>query len=209
MKNIILAGAAALSMTASPALSQSTAMGDDDYIMNDEQTVMYDQWPADRQTMYGEWPADVQEYYWTLDPMQTEAWWMLNDRQRVAIYRMTPPQRTQAWTAIGTQLDAARTQGASSNAAMAQSDQTMPGDARSRSMEGSPQFVSNEMVQDTPNDRMTPGEYPPCRGDRQDSCINPREAGLDYGNRPLDYWPGRPASQIDRPLPASQPDNGD
>ena len=49
--------------------------------------------------------------------------------------------------------------------------------------------------------------YAVCMGDNQDSCINPREAGLKWGNRPLSYWPGKPASQIDEPLPAEQPSN--
>jgi hypothetical protein len=43
-----------------------------------------------------------------------------------------------------------------------------------------------------------------CTKDVQDSCINPREAGLNWGNRPLDYWPGKPASDkgpaIEEPL---------
>ena len=34
-----------------------------------------------------------------------------------------------------------------------------------------------------------------CTKDVLDSCINPREAGLNWGNRPLDYWPGKPASE--------------
>ena len=34
-----------------------------------------------------------------------------------------------------------------------------------------------------------------CTKELQDSCINPREAGLNWGNRPLDYWPGKPASE--------------
>lgn len=37
---------------------------------------------------------------------------------------------------------------------------------------------------------------PICKGDVQDGCINPREAGLNYGNRPLNYWPGKPASSM-------------
>ena len=47
-------------------------------------------------------------------------------------------------------------------------------------------------------------EYPVCGGEVQDSCINPREAGLNYGNRPLEYWPGRPASEIEGDLPAER-----
>ncbi len=34
-----------------------------------------------------------------------------------------------------------------------------------------------------------------CMSKDQDSCINPRAAGLDWGDVPLDYWPGQPASQ--------------
>lgn len=36
-----------------------------------------------------------------------------------------------------------------------------------------------------------------CMNDSQDNCINPREAGLRWGNRPLAYWPGKPASRMD------------
>lgn len=33
-------------------------------------------------------------------------------------------------------------------------------------------------------------DYQVCVGDRQDDCIQPRAAGLDWGERPLRYWPG-------------------
>ena len=33
------------------------------------------------------------------------------------------------------------------------------------------------------------------KGAITDGCINPREAGLKFGNRALDYWPGKPASE--------------
>lgn len=39
-------------------------------------------------------------------------------------------------------------------------------------------------------------EYTVCGGDVTDGCINPREAGLNFGNRALDYWPGKPASEM-------------
>ena len=48
--------------------------------------------------------------------------------------------------------------------------------------------------------------YDVCTADNQDSCINPRDAGLNWGNRELNYWPGKPASQIDGPLPADKPE---
>ncbi len=33
-----------------------------------------------------------------------------------------------------------------------------------------------------------------CSAEVTDNCINPREAGLDFGAVPLDSWPGHPAS---------------
>ena len=39
-------------------------------------------------------------------------------------------------------------------------------------------------------------EYQVCSGDVTDNCINPRAAGLNFGNRALDYWPGKPASEM-------------
>jgi len=53
--------------------------------------------------------------------------------------------------------------------------------------------------------RIGDSEYDVCVREAQDSCINPRDAGLDFGRRELDYWPGRPASEIDAPLPAERP----
>lgn len=38
--------------------------------------------------------------------------------------------------------------------------------------------------------------YEVCRQGMSDGCINPREAGLNFGNVPLDRWPGRPASEL-------------
>ena len=37
--------------------------------------------------------------------------------------------------------------------------------------------------------------YEVCREGKTDGCINPRDAGLDFGTVPLDHWPGRPASE--------------
>lgn len=36
--------------------------------------------------------------------------------------------------------------------------------------------------------------YAVCMNDRQDSCIQPRAAGLGFGDRPMQYWPGEPVS---------------
>lgn len=32
--------------------------------------------------------------------------------------------------------------------------------------------------------------YDVCMSATQDNCINPRAAGLNWGDRPLSYWPG-------------------
>ena len=54
-------------------------------------------------------------------------------------------------------------------------------------------------------------EYDVCGEGQQDGCINPREAGLDFGGVPIDYWPGQPASETDERLPpeAPPPEEGD
>ena len=49
-------------------------------------------------------------------------------------------------------------------------------------------------------------EYKLCKGGQTDSCINPQDAGFDWGGREIAYWPGRPASEIDEPLPEHRPD---
>jgi hypothetical protein len=44
-----------------------------------------------------------------------------------------------------------------------------------------------------------------CKGDVKDGCINPQDAGFDWGGKQINYWPGRPASEIDGPLPVDKP----
>ena len=186
MKKLVFATAAAFVLAGAPAMAQDVAVDADGtvYVMTDTQTTMYEAWPADRRTAYDAWPDGVKEYYWTLDDDQSTAWWVLTDPQRVRIYEMTPQARTGAWTAIAAQMNsAAATPSANASATAA----TTP--SRTTNMAAAPAAK----------------EYPPCKGDMQDSCINPREAGLNYGNRPLNYWPGRPASEIEGPLPAENP----
>ena len=45
-----------------------------------------------------------------------------------------------------------------------------------------------------------------CKGDVQDGCINPQDAGFDWGGKEIDYWPGKPASEIEGKLPEHKPD---
>ena len=116
-----------------------------------------------------------------------QGWWVLTDEQRVRIYEMTPDARTQAWTQIASQMSSATP--------------TAPtrGDA-------SPRFQSKEMVQATPAEYTAASgdNLPVCSAMQQDGCIN-SWAKNKTGNRPLEYWPGKPASEIPEKLPATKP----
>ena len=187
MRNLILAGAAALAFTAVPAMADHH-MEADAYTWSDAQKAMYDGWPADRQTAYDAWPANVQEYYWTLTPAQTSGWWVLNDEQRVRIYEMTPQQRTAAWTQIAAQMNGSN---ASTTATTATTAAT--------SASTSPRFVSKAVTQSMPagyTKSASGTDLPVCKPNQQDGCINSWEKNKT-GTRPLNYWPGKPASEMD------------
>lgn len=68
------------------------------------------------------------------------------------------------------------------------------------------------VVERAPNGRPTSvriggAVYKVCMTENEDSCIQPRAAGLNWGNHPLQRWPGRPASEMNsRPrTPAAPP----
>ena len=192
MKSIFLAGAAALTIIAAPAIAQDAVTvvdGEDVYVLTEEQTVFYDAWPYERQAAYDAWPAGVQEYYWTLDDSQSEGWWVLTDPQRLRVYDMTPEQRTIAWQQISNQMS------------------SMEADTQMADTSATPQprFVRSEVSQTTPSGYKAADseDLPVCAEGQQDGCINSWEKN-GTGNRPIDYWPGRPASEIDGPLPATQ-----
>lgn len=196
MRKLIFTAAAAIAMTSSAAYADHHAKGEGaSYTLSADQQGAYDGWPVERRSTYDAWPPEVQEYYWTLTPEQNAGWWVLDDNQRVRIYKMTPDQRAQAWTAVAAQMG-----NANGTATPARS---------AASTAGGPRFVRSEVVQTTP--ARTPaadGELPICSQDAQDNCINAWEAGKRGPgvNRPLEYWPGRPASEIDEPLPATRPE---
>jgi hypothetical protein len=186
MKKLILAGAAALAF-AVPAVAQDMAVtaSGDVYVRTADQETTFRGWPADRQSTYTAWPNTYQSYYWTLTPSQQEGWWVLTDEQRAQVYAMAPEQRTAAWTSIERQI-ASRP---SANASM--TAQTATTAAMTASTAG-PGSVSTGVSATTPSTT----NYPLCSATVTDSCINPREAGRNYGNRPLKHWPGRPASEM-------------
>jgi len=194
MKKAFLAAATALSMAAVPAMAQQQTTASPDNApafhsaahedtlreMDAETRVYFDQLDEDQQAMYVGWDAPLQDYYWTLDDNQRDAWWYLNDEQRATIYQIqAPEQRTAAWNSVLSQV-----------AEMEQGTDTTPAPNNT----GDLRFVSNEMVQSAPAPHQ--GEYPVCESDADDNCINAWAAGQRGPgvDRPLDYWPGEPAS---------------
>lgn len=153
-----------------------TANGD--IVLTSEQRMAYDAWPMERRATYDAWPDGVQTYYWTLPADRQTYYWTLDDAERVRIYEMPMNDRNAYW--MERVANAATPNANASARAM-----TTPSRTTATNNSG--------MVQAVPAARS--GEYPPCRGAVQDGCVNPREAGLNYGNRPLDHWPGQPASE--------------
>ena len=195
MKTLFFAGVAALAVVAMPSVAQVGGAGPEATTssvadkrgmeMNDEQRAMYDAMPADqraafdmldpeRQVMYFGWEEPVRAYYMRLPSAQQEAWWYLTDDQRMSIYNLAPAQRETAWSSVINQVNQTQNPGSDGNAA------AMPGSAtrsntmaRSGMASGNINYVSNPVMQNIPAPHQ--GEYPPCRGDREDNCINPRE----------------------------------
>ncbi|MGB3711797.1 MAG: hypothetical protein WA985_08920 [Erythrobacter sp.] len=78
---------------------------------------------------------------------------------------------------------------------MEQDDQsTVTGDANWKAQ--SPEIVERNDRGRVTKVRIDGKVYDVCMANDQDGCINPRAAGLDWGNRPLMYWPGQPASSM-------------
>ncbi len=78
--------------------------------------------------------------------------------------------------------------------ALAQNDGTTMDDGSTKA--DSPVVVETNARGKATKVRVDGKVYDVCMTNDQDSCINPRAAGLNWGNRPLDYWPGQPASSM-------------
>jgi hypothetical protein len=116
MRNLLLAAAAALSLTATPtALSaqevpggpESAAVVSPTYTMTDAQKAQYSHWTVDRRTAYDQWAAPTQEFFWALTTQQQRGWWVLTPAQRTMVQQMTPENRAKAFESILAQLNAA------------------------------------------------------------------------------------------------------
>lgn len=201
MRTLLMAGAASLAVLALPANLYAQQAGAEATVaaeieLNAEQRASYDAWPPDRQFSYDAWSPEHQEYFWTLTPSQQEAYWLLNDEQRGQIATLTPEQQTQAWQSIESQLARADAAASAPNSPNASATAQAATSAARTAGAGEPRMVSNSVVQTTPGE--PPSEYPICKGDSDDRCINAWAAGQRGPgvNRPLDHWPGRPASEM-------------
>ena len=191
MKKLLAATAAlGLAITAVPATADDHMDGDM-MEMTDMQQSMYDGWSAENQATYDAWPMEAQTYFWTLNDSQKNTWWtLLNNEQRVRIVGMTPQQRTAAWNSINAQVNGTATAPAATAGATNAST--------TATTRGNVQFVSNEMAQATPagyRSTANASDLPVCSANQQDGCINSWEKNRT-GTRPLNYWPGRPASEM-------------
>ena len=198
MRTLLMAGAASLAVIALPSTlsaQQADATAAAEVGLSADRQASYDAWPADRQASYDAWASAEQEYFWTLTPGQQEGYWLLNAEQRAQILAMTPEQRAQAWQSIEAQLSRADASASAPNSANASATARAATTAARSAGSGEPRLVSNEVVQTTPGE--PPSEYPVCKGDNDDRCINAWAAGQRGPgvNRPLDHWPGRPASE--------------
>ena len=180
MKKFLTGAAFALALTAAPAMADDHT--DDMIELTSTQQAMYDSWPADRRMTYDNWPEMAQAYYWTIDSSDREAWWALNDEQRVRIVNMTPEMRQTTWASLRSQMA-----GMNNGVATARANTA-----------GNITFRRSERAQSMPTNytESTPGDLPVCSANQQSGCINSWERNRT-GTRPLDYWPGRPASQMD------------
>ena len=210
MRNLLLAGAAAIGLAAVPTLAQETApvsvaAAPESYTMTSEQQAAYDAWPPDRQTAYVAWSPEYQTYFWTLTPAQQRGYWALTDEQRHQVYEMTPEQRAKAWASIEQQL-------AGATPATPAGQANPPGKGVPTTGVPAPQNASQAARPAMPADpsyqggpykgALTPPpasamnkEYPVCTAKMQDNCQNPGEGGAPGRSRALGYWPGKPASE--------------
>ena len=71
----------------------------------------------------------------------------------------------------------------------------VPAMAEDITTEDHPQVVDTNAAGKITKVRVAGETYEVCMTEQQqDNCIQPRAAGLDWGDVPLAYWPGEPAS---------------
>lgn len=113
MRNLVLAAAAALSLTAIPAslAAQELPGGPESaavaFTMSAEQKALHDGWSTDRRNGYAAWTPELQQFFWSLSKTEQRGWWVLTPDQRGMVMKMTPENRAKAFASILAQLNAA------------------------------------------------------------------------------------------------------
>ena len=67
----------------------------------------------------------------------------------------------------------------------------VPVAAESYTTDGNPQIVERNAKGKATKVSVDGTTYSVCMTERQDNCIQPRAAGLNWGDIPLRYWPGQ------------------
>ena len=214
MRTILLAGAAALSLSALPAALTAQSADSAHATMSAEHHTVYESWTDEQRAYYDALDPTHQEYVWTLTPRQLEGYWVLTPDQRLQVFGMTPEARANAWTSIEAQLAAGANNSATSVAARTGGAVPAPAQSANQANARAQPGPATTTVRTTPSGQATvtttvPGnltpppasamnrDYPVCRGAVQDSCQNPGEGGAPGRSRALSYWPGEPASERD------------
>lgn len=112
MRNLMLAAAAALSLSAVPTAVAAQALpggpeaATATYTMTDVQHALYSKWREDRRIAYDAWTPELQQFFWALEPQQQRGWWVLTPAQRTMVTQMTPENRAKAFESVVAQLNA-------------------------------------------------------------------------------------------------------
>lgn len=201
MRNmLLLAGSAALGLTAIPAAIHAQSAPADPATtempappptptapataptLTAEQQAMFDTWPPAQKADYESWPNDYKVYYWTLNTDQQKGYWALTTDQRGQIYKMTPEQRQMAWNSVIQQM-----KGETPATPAGQANPPGPGvptagvpDPKSANQAARPAMPADENYQGGPyKGALTPPpatamdkDYPRCSKTVTDNCRN-------------------------------------
>jgi hypothetical protein len=74
--------------------------------------------------------------------------------------------------------------------------QAQSANATAAARAGTPEVVARAANGRPTSVRIDGTVYKVCMTQNEDGCIQPRAAGLNWGNHPLQAWPGRPASEM-------------
>lgn len=185
-----------------------------------ERRTSYDTWPDTYRVYYWTLTPDQQAGWWALTDEQRGQVYAMTPEQRTAAWASiatqmgaapaapaampapaTTPMPDMAAPTATAPTTTAPTTTADADAAVA-ATAAPSADASwgttTAATSGTPQFTRREMVQPVQSSAdpaaLQSGDLPACTRGQQDGCINSWDKNRT-GNRPLDHWPGRPASE--------------